>query len=211
MRASGWTRVAGVDEAGRGPLAGPVVAAAVVLPSGVELEGLRDSKCIPEPVRERLYSQLLEVALAWSVSVVSAAEIDQVNILRATHLAMARALAQLSPGVDGALVDGLPVNGLPCPHHALIQGDARCISIAAASVLAKVTRDRLMQDLDLEYPGYGFARHKGYGTRDHLRALRELGPSPIHRRSFRPVAELIPQAGSLFSVAEVGGTLGVSP
>lgn len=211
MRASGWIRVAGVDEAGRGPLAGPVVAAAVVLPSGVELEGLRDSKCIPEPVRERLYSQLLEVALAWSVSVVSATEIDQVNILRATHLAMARALTQLRPGVDGALVDGLPVHGLPCPHHALVQGDARCISIAAASVLAKVTRDRLMQNLDLEYPGYGFARHKGYGTRDHLRALRELGPSPIHRRSFRPVAELIPQAGSLFSVVEVGGTLGVSP
>lgn len=193
VRATGWTRVAGVDEAGRGPLAGPVVAAAVVLPADVELAGLRDSKCLPEPARERLYVQVLEAALGWAVGVASPEEIDRVNILRATHLAMARALATLSPGADGALVDGLPVRGLPCPHQAIVRGDACCMSIAAASVLAKVTRDRLMLALDEEHPGYGFARHKGYGTREHLQALRELGPLPCHRRSFRPVAELLPQ------------------
>jgi len=196
VRASGWIRIAGVDEAGRGPLAGPVVAAAVVLPEDVKLEGLRDSKCLPEPVREQLYVQVLEVALGWAVGVASPEEIDRVNILRATHLAMARALSALSPGADGALVDGLPVRGLPCPHHAIVRGDGCCMSIAAASVLAKVTRDRLMLALDGEHPGYGFARHKGYGTREHLQALREFGPLPCHRRSFRPVAELMPQAPS---------------
>lgn len=189
VRASGWTRIAGVDEAGRGPLAGPVVAAAVVLPEGVALDGLRDSKCLPEPVRERLYAQVVEVALGWAVGIASSEEIDQINILRATHLAMARALSLLSPGADGALVDGRPVKGLPCPHQAIVRGDACCMSIAAASVVAKVTRDRLLHALDAEHPGYGFARHKGYGTREHLLALEALGPLPCHRRSFRPVAE----------------------
>lgn len=210
LRASGWARIAGVDEAGRGPLAGPVVAAAVILPLDLELEGLRDSKCLAERERERLFDQILGSAEAWGVGVVSAEEIDQINILRATHLAMARALSQLAPGADGALVDGLPVKGLPCPHQALVQGDSRCASIAAASVLAKVTRDRLMVRFEEEHPGYGFARHKGYGTRDHLQALRDLGPSPIHRRSFRPVAELLPQARSLFSAGELFGAAGGS-
>ena len=188
-REEGWEWIAGVDEAGRGPLAGPVVAAAVVLPSSVEVEGIRDSKCLEEPLREECYGRILEVAICWSVAAVEAEEIDRLNILRATHLAMARALEGLSPTPHGALVDGLPVPGLPCAHQAIVGGDARCVSIAAASILAKVTRDRLMRELDARYPGYGFARHKGYGTPAHRRALRELGPCPCHRRSFRPVRD----------------------
>jgi ribonuclease HII len=186
----GWGTVAGVDEAGRGPLAGPVVAAAVVLPRDLELEHLQDSKCLPEAVRERLYARIVAGAVCWSVAAVEPEEIDRVNILRATHRAMAQALQALQPMPHGALVDGLPVPGLPCSHQAIVRGDARCVSIAAASILAKVTRDRLMRELDERFPGYGFARHKGYHTREHLRALQERGPSPCHRRSFRPVAEL---------------------
>lgn len=197
---SGWEHVAGVDEAGRGPLAGPVVAAAVVLPRGFTLEALRDSKQVPEEERERLYDQVVGGALCWSVAEATPEEIDLHNILRATHLAMARALAGLRVPIHGALVDGLPVSGLPCPHHAIVSGDARCISIAAASILAKVTRDRIMREMELHHPGYGFHRHKGYGTPEHRRALRELGPAPCHRRSFRPVAELLappPESGTL--------------
>jgi ribonuclease HII len=197
-RGFGWSRIAGVDEAGRGPLAGPVVAAAVILPEEVELEGLRDSKCLTAECREALYLQVVQVALCWSVALVEPEEIDRINILKATHLAMARALSGLAPAADGALVDGLPVKGLPCPHQAIVKGDGSCVSIAAASILAKVTRDRLMQELDSVYPGYGLARHKGYGTREHLAALRDLGPSPCHRRSFKPVTA--GQAGTLFDV-----------
>ena len=193
----GWSRIAGVDEAGRGPLAGPVVAAAVILPAEVELEGLRDSKCLTAEVREVLYAQVVQVAICWSVALVEPEEIDRINILKATHLAMGRALSGLSPAADGALVDGLPVKGLPCPHQAIVGGDGSCVSIAAASILAKVTRDRLMHELDEVYPGYGLARHKGYGTREHLDALLNLGPSPCHRRSFRPVTEL---QGTLFDL-----------
>ena len=193
----GWTRIAGVDEAGRGPLAGPVVAAAVILPAEVELDGLRDSKCLTAEVREVLYEQVVQAAICWSVALVEPEEIDRINILKATHLAMARALSGLSPAADGALVDGLPVKGLPCPHQAIVGGDGSCVSIAAASILAKVTRDRLMHELDQVYPGYGLARHKGYGTPEHLDALRNLGPSPCHRRSFRPVTEV---QGTLFDL-----------
>lgn len=189
--ADGWALVAGVDEAGRGPLAGPVVAAAVVLPPGVEIPGLRDSKQVREPEREALYEQVVAAARCWSVSVSEVEEIDRVNILRASHLAMGRALAALEPPPYGALVDGLPVAGLPCIHRSIICGDAHSVSIAAASILAKVTRDRLMRELDERYPGYGFARHKGYSTPEHFRALKELGPSPCHRRSFRPVYSLL--------------------
>jgi ribonuclease HII len=196
---SGWELVAGVDEAGRGPLAGPVVAAAVVLPPRTALEGLRDSKCLPEPERERLYALVVAAALCWSVGVAETEEIDRVNILRATHLAMARALSDLVPAPHGALIDGLPVKGLPYPHRALVRGDGRCVSIAAASVIAKVSRDRLMRALDERYPGYGFGRHKGYGTPEHLRLLKELGPCPCHRRTFAPVTALCaPHETSLF-------------
>jgi ribonuclease HII len=167
-----------------------VVASAVILPPRVRLPGINDSKQLSAAAREAAYEAVVRKAHAWAVAAVEVEEIDRINILRATHEAMAAALRALDPAPDGALVDGLPVTGLPCPHQALVDGDALCVSIAAASIVAKVTRDRLMCELDECYPGYGFAQHKGYGTRDHLRALRELGPSPCHRRSFRPVAEL---------------------
>jgi ribonuclease HII len=200
-----------VDEAGRGPLAGPVVAAAVVLPRETELEGLRDSKCLPPPVREELYERIMGVALGWAAAAVGPEEIDRLNILRATHAAMKMALGALSPAPCGALVDGLPVAGLPCPHRAIVDGDARCVTIAAASIIAKVTRDRLMCSLDERYPGYGFARHKGYTTPEHLRALRELGPSPCHRRSFAPVASLVEREAGRGESARVAAPLPLDP
>lgn len=188
------TRIAGVDEAGRGPLAGPVVAAAVMLPTGflrdglsTDLEGLNDSKQLTARQRERYFEALsLTPGLASGVSAVGIEVIDAINILRATHQAMAEALAQLEPGPEHVLVDGLPVKSLPYPQTALVKGDARSYSIAAASILAKVTRDRLMLEYDRRYPEYGFARHKGYGTPQHLAALARHGPCPIHRRSFTP-------------------------
>lgn len=194
---AGHEWVAGVDEAGRGPLAGPVVAAAVILPRESDLEGLDDSKCVPAELREELYSRITACAIAWSVSAVQPGEIDELNILRATHRAMARALEELEIRPHHALVDGLRVTGLPCEHTAIVDGDALCVSIAAASILAKVTRDRMMVGLDRLHPGYGFARHKGYCTPEHFAALRRLGPSPCHRRSFRPVAEFYASQGAL--------------
>lgn len=194
---SGVSRIAGVDEAGRGPLAGPVVAAAVVFPPEM-LRGmpapfteLNDSKQLRAAQRERLFAALREhPALQIGVGVVTAAEIDRINILRATHMAMARALQVLEPLPELALVDGLPVPGLPCGSKSLVKGDARCLSIAAASVVAKVTRDTMLAALDAEYPQYGFAKHKGYGTAAHLQALQEHGPCPAHRMSFAPVRQL---------------------
>ena len=194
----GLLRIAGVDEAGRGPLAGPVVAAAVAfgkdfLEAEAEksLAGLDDSKKLPAARREFFHALLAACPHARiGVASASVAEIDSLNILRATHLAMARAVAQLAPPPDLALVDGLPVKGLPVPHRAIVGGDASSLSIAAASVMAKVTRDRLMVALAAEHPGYGFERHKGYGTKEHLDALRRCGPCPAHRRSFAPVAQL---------------------
>ncbi len=191
-RAAGYACVCGIDEAGRGPLAGPVVAAAVVLPPGLALPGLNDSKKLTARRREALYTQLREDArVLIGVGMAEAAEIDRLNILRATHAAMARAVAALPTAVDFCLIDGLPVPQFPLPQRALVKGDARCLSIAAASIVAKVTRDRLMQDLAQQYPGYGFEKHAGYGTAAHLAALRRLGPCPEHRRSFAPVAQLL--------------------
>jgi ribonuclease HII len=191
----GWQLVAGVDEAGRGPLAGPVVAAAVVWTSayarqaaGTTLRGLTDSKKLTARRREFFYALLTTTPqIRFGLGVVEADEIDAVNILRATHRAMAAALEQLDPLPDWALVDGRPVPGLPCASRAIVRGDALSLSIAAASVVAKVTRDRLMQDWDRRHPVYGFARHKGYGTAAHLAALAAHGPAPCHRRSFAPV------------------------
>jgi ribonuclease HII len=195
LERDGIRLVAGVDEAGRGPLAGPVVAAAVILPAtwvrqGVpeHLRGLNDSKQLTASQRDRFYAELSSDAeVQWSIAAVEAAEIDAVNILRATHRAMARALGGLSPAPEHLLVDGLPVPELAWPQTALVKGDSLSYAIAAASVLAKVTRDRRMVEYDSLHPGYGFARHKGYPTPEHLEALERLGPSPIHRRSFQPV------------------------
>lgn len=196
--AQGARRIAGVDEAGRGPLAGPVVAAAVVFQrdfleaeAGGALRGLTDSKKLPARRRE-FFHALLTASPEVDVGIGSASvgEIDSLNILRATHLAMARAIGELARPPDLALVDGLPVKGLSVPHRAIVGGDAASLSIAAASVIAKVTRDRLMVQLAADYPDYGFERHKGYGTREHLDALRRLGPCPAHRKSFAPVAQL---------------------
>ena len=185
----GFVFIAGVDEAGRGPLAGPVVAAAVILPREGELPGVFDSKQLSESRRKVLRDEIVKVAET-SVGVAEVHEIDALNILRATHLAMHRAVAGLEK-VDFVLVDGLPVKGFPCPAENMVKGDARSASIAAASIVAKVYRDELMEKLDEEYPGYGFAVHKGYGTAAHLEALKRLGVTPVHRRSFAPVRELI--------------------
>lgn len=185
---AGHAAVAGVDEAGRGPLAGPVVAAAVVLPTGIALEGVADSKRLSPRRREAADTLIRRSAVAHAVGIASSAEVDELNILRATHLAMRRAVEALDPPADFAIVDGLPVRGLPVPHRAVVGGDARCAPIAAASVVAKVARDRLMVEIDARWPGYGFARHKGYAAPEHLAALRRLGPCPEHRLSFAPVA-----------------------
>ena len=188
----GFAFIAGVDEAGRGPLAGPVVAAAVILPLRDVLPGVFDSKQLSDARRRSLRDEIVELAQT-SVGVADVAEIDELNILRATHLAMHRAVAGLEK-VDFVLVDGLPVSGFPCPAENMVRGDARSASIAAASIVAKVYRDELMEKLDAEYPGYGFALHKGYGTAAHLEALKRLGVSPVHRRSFAPVKEIIDPA-----------------
>jgi ribonuclease HII len=189
---NGKAPVAGVDEAGRGPLAGPVVVAAVILPRGGEAGGwgLNDSKQLSEEDRERLYDLITTCAEAiWAVAVIGVEDIDTLNILRATHKGMAQSLASLHLAPKHALVDGLPVRGLPCEHTALVKGDSRSHSIAAASILAKVTRDRLMRQAHEEFPHYGFAQHKGYPTPGHLQALAAHGPCPLHRRSFAPVAQ----------------------
>ena len=191
LQAQGHARIAGVDEAGRGPLAGPVAAAAVVLPRGFSCPGLDDSKKLSAVKRDRLYGFLTTSSdVAWSVATAESVEIDGMNILRATHLAMRRAVEGLDPLPDCCLVDGLPVKGLPVPHQAVVKGDSLSLSIAAASIIAKVTRDRIMLDLDREFPQYGFAKHQGYGTNGHLEALRVHGPCRHHRRSFQPVAQL---------------------
>jgi ribonuclease HII len=189
--ARGFGRVAGVDEAGRGPLAGPVAAAAVILPRPFSCPLLNDSKKLTKKRRELLYKEITEdPTVVWAVEMVGPEEIDRINILRATHHAMGLALDALSAKPDIALIDGLPVKGLAMPHEALVKGDGLSLSIAAASVIAKVTRDRFMENIDREFPAYGFARHQGYGTRAHLEALRTHGPCRHHRRSFQPVSQL---------------------
>ncbi|MBM3891567.1 MAG: ribonuclease HII, partial [Verrucomicrobia bacterium] len=180
--------VAGVDEAGRGPLAGPVVAAAVVLPVGLKLTGLNDSKQLTAEQRDEFFQMLTtDGRVQFGVGVVDVEWIDRLNILQATHRAMIEALRHLPVQPDHVLVDGRPVKTLPYPQTALVKGDARSFSIAAASVIAKVTRDRLMMDLHAQYPVYGFDQHKGYPTPMHLLALHLHGPSPVHRRTFGPV------------------------
>lgn len=183
--------LAGVDEAGRGPLAGPVVAAAVVLGDSCPILGLADSKTLSAPRREALAGEIREHASAWALGMASVEEIDQMNILQATLLAMQRAVQGLGTAPDLVLVDGNRAPRLSCPVRTVVRGDATIQSISAASILAKVARDAILQGLDAVYPGYGFALHKGYPTAAHRQALRELGPSPVHRRSFAPVRQLL--------------------
>ncbi len=185
--------VAGIDEAGRGPLAGPVVAAAVILPRDVRGLDFDDSKKLTPARRDRLYDRLTaDSRIAWAVSVQPPEAIDRRNILRATHDAMRASIAALRVRPMHALIDGLPVAPFPIPSSALVGGDALSLSIAAASIVAKVTRDRIMEAHAREFPEYGFERHKGYATAGHLASLRKHGPCPIHRRSFAPVAQLAP-------------------
>ncbi|GIU80426.1 MAG: ribonuclease HII [Bryobacteraceae bacterium] len=190
LRREGFSSIAGVDEAGRGCLFGPVFAAAVILDPGRPIEGLADSKTLSPERRSELAGLIRERSISWSVASASAEEIDRINIREASRLAMRRAVAGLSPPCDYLLVDALQIDW-PVPQQALIRGDARVASIAAASILAKTARDALMTELDARFPGYGLARHKGYGTAEHLDALRRLGPTPLHRRSFAPVLEAL--------------------
>ncbi|MBS1419596.1 MAG: ribonuclease HII [Oscillospiraceae bacterium] len=181
---SGFKLICGVDEAGRGPLAGPVCAGAVILPRGLKIEGLNDSKRLTEKKRESLYAVICEKALAWAAAFAGVEEIESLNILNATYLAMNRAIASLGLRPELALIDGNRNSGIEINSRCLVKGDSRCADIAAASVMAKVTRDRYMLDMAALYPEYGFERHKGYGTKAHYEAIRRFGPSPIHRRSF---------------------------
>jgi len=184
LSALGYKCVCGVDEAGRGPLAGEVFAAAVILPEGYILEGLNDSKKLSEKKREALFEIIKEDAVAWSVSTASVDEIDEINIRNATYLAMRRAIFSLKVPADYALIDGDCITELTLPHQCVIKGDANSLSIAAASILAKVSRDRYMKEQALLYPQYQFEKHKGYGTALHTQLLKEYGPCPIHRRTF---------------------------
>ncbi len=192
-RARGALRIAGLDEVGRGPLFGPVVAAAVILPRGCALPGLTDSKKLTEKKREELDREIRAHAVAWAIAGVDAETIDRINIRRASLLAMRRAVEQLALWPDFLLIDGRDTIEWACPQQAVIQGDALSYSIAAASVLAKVHRDRLLVELDREFPGYGLAQHKGYPCPAHKAALARLGPTPMHRKSYQPVAQALLQ------------------
>ena len=182
--AEGYKLICGVDEAGRGPLAGPVCAAAVILPRNTVIEGLNDSKKLSEKKREALFEVIKEKALSYGIAYASVEEIEELNILNATYLAMNRAISQLSPKPELALIDGNRSTGIETESRTVVKGDAKCADIAAASILAKVSRDRLMKEMAEIYPQYGFEKHKGYGTKAHYDAIREFGPSPIHRLSF---------------------------
>ena len=190
-------RVAGVDEAGRGPLAGPVVAGAVILDPHNPIDGLQDSKRLTAARREVLYVQIQEKALAWAVAAADVGEIDRINILQATMLAMQRAVGALQPAAEHALIDGNRCPVLACPAQAIVKGDSRVAAISAASIMAKVTRDREMLSLDLQYPGYGLARHKGYPSKAHIEALENLGVTPIHRLSYAPVRRVMERQAGL--------------
>jgi ribonuclease HII len=190
LRTTGVARIAGIDEVGRGALAGPVVAAAVILPEKFRHRRLNDSKQLAPELREEIYSDLVSnPEVRWTVGIIDSIEIDRINILRASHQAMRLAITALTGPPEHVLIDGLPVIPFPFPQTAIIDGDCISLSIAAASVIAKVTRDRMMRDFCAEFPQYCFDQHKGYGTELHLLKLHEFGPCPIHRRSFEPVAQ----------------------
>ena len=176
--------ICGIDEAGRGPLAGPVAAGAAILPKDCQILYLNDSKKLSESRREELFLEIKEKAIAWSVGIVGPERIDEINILQATYEAMRQAISKLDPVPQVLLNDAVTIPGVAIPQVPIIKGDAKSVSIAAASILAKVTRDHMMEEYDKEYPEYGFAKHKGYGTPAHITALKEFGPTPIHRRTF---------------------------
>ena len=191
-RTNGFQLVAGIDEAGRGPLAGPVVAAAVILPAGLLIKGVNDSKKLSPDTRERLFDAIMSQALSVGIGMGSAELIDRINILQATRHAMLEAVSQLAPQPDYLLIDGISTINSPIPQKTIKKGDSLSLSIAAASIIAKVTRDRLMRELDRIHPGYGFSGHKGYGSALHMEAIRRLGPSPVHRLTFGGVKEHLP-------------------
>lgn len=190
LRAIGISRIAGIDEAGRGALAGPVVAAAVILPEKFRHKKLKDSKQLAPELRAKIYDELITIPeIKWAIGIIDHIEIDRINILRATHKAMRAAIEALLEPPEHVLIDGLPVIPFPFPQTAIVDGDCYSLTIAAASVIAKVTRDTMMRDFCVQFPQYCFGEHKGYGTAVHLTKLHELGPCPIHRRSFEPVAQ----------------------
>jgi ribonuclease HII len=191
-RSNGFQLIAGIDEAGRGPLAGPVVAAAVILPADLLIKGVNDSKKLSPDTRERLFDTIMSQAISVGIGMGSPELIDRINILQATRHAMLSAVSQLDPQPDHLLIDGISTISSPLSQRTIKKGDSLSISIAAASIIAKVTRDRLMRECDLTYPGYGFSGHKGYGSALHLEAIRRLGPSPIHRLTFGGVKEHLP-------------------
>ena len=185
LRNRGFNMICGIDEAGRGPLAGPVVVASVIMPANSMIEGVNDSKKISEKKREKLYDQILEEAISYGVGIVGQDEIDEINILNATKKGLTMSLKELTVKPDLIIVDALThIDTMGIPYESIIKGDAKCYSIAAASIVAKVTRDRIMRQWDEIYPQYGFINHKGYGTAKHIQALKEYGPCPIHRKSF---------------------------
>lgn len=190
LRNNGYVNIAGVDEVGRGPLAGPVVAAAVVLPQNFKLLGLNDSKQLSESTREAYYEVIRDNAISYGIGIIHNDVIDSVNIYEATKLAMNEAINQLDPIADFVLVDAVPLKGLSCPSEPIIKGDSKSISIAAASILAKVTRDRFMKEIHMSYPAYDFASNMGYGTKHHMETLSNQGATPYHRRSFAPVGNV---------------------
>lgn len=201
LQAQGFRRVAGLDEVGRGAWAGPLVAAAVVLPERADLAealaGVRDSKLVSPPKRRKLYANIVQVAVAVGVGIVPAALVDGLGVVEATRLAMALSLEAIWPPADHLVIDALSLPALPIPQSPIIHGDVLCLSVAAASIVAKVSRDRLMVALGEKYPAYGFARHKGYGTELHRQALARCGPSPLHRLSFAPLRKLIATKNNL--------------
>ncbi|MDO4617996.1 MAG: ribonuclease HII [Clostridia bacterium] len=184
LKNQGYNLIAGIDEAGRGPLAGAVYAAAVILPDDIFIEGLDDSKKLSEKKREALYAEITEKAIAYSVATATETEIDEINILNATHLAMNRAVEGLNVKPDYCIIDGNSIKNMSLPHETMVKGDAKSASIAAASILAKVSRDRYITELSQKYPEYGFDKHKGYGTKAHTEAILKYGVLPIHRKSF---------------------------
>ncbi|MDE6013790.1 MAG: ribonuclease HII [Anaeroplasmataceae bacterium] len=193
----GYELICGVDEAGRGPLAGPVVVAACILPAFLRIDGINDSKQLSSKKREELYKQIVKNAIAYKIVFVSEEDVDQLNIYQATKKGMLEAISSLETKPDYVLVDAMPLSELKQPHQSIIHGDARCASIAAASILAKVTRDEYMEKMDVKYPNYGFKKHKGYGTKAHFEALDKYGPCPIHRKTFAPVSKFFNRQISL--------------